>query len=392
MKLAIVSPVFPPYRSGMGTVVQENAQMAAEAGYETYVFTPWYRVVRAALRNEKRDGITIHRLFPLFSFGNAAVLPQLFWKLRRVDCIHLHYPALGMEIPVLFWSLLGKKVLTTYHMDLVGKSVVMRAIFRLYSAIFLPLVMRCSSIVFVTSYDYAATSPLIGSFFKKYRAHFIELPCSVDTERFFPHVSGQPGDLEPYILFVGALDAAHYSKGVLVLLEALSLVCRDPSSLDYARDDRNALRMTDCKLVIIGDGDMRKSYEDRAQALGIAGRTHFAGSVGHDELPCWYAGAQCLVLPSTDATEAFGVVIIEAAASGVPAIASNLRGVRSVIKDGVTGFLVEPKSAHALHEKIRWMIDNPNEARAMGAAARTRVKERYAYDAVARTYIQQLFI
>lgn len=373
MKLAIVSPVFPPYRSGMGTVVQENARMAAEVGYEAHVFTPRYRVVHTAVRNEKQDGYAIHRLLPLLSFGNAALAPQLFWSLRRADCIHLHYPALGMEIPALFWSWLGKKLVVTYHMDLVGKGAVMPAIFGLYSAIFLPLVMRCSSIVFVTSYDYAATSPLIGSWFRKYKKKFSELPCSVDTERFSPRMLVSPDERQPYILFVGALDAAHYSKGVPVLLEALA-------QIDGAH------------LVIIGEGDMRKSYEDRARARGVADRAHFAGSVGHDELPRWYAGARCLVLPSTDATEAFGVVIIEAAASGIPAVASSLRGVRSVIEDGVTGFLVEPGNAHALQERIRWMIDHPDEARAMGAAARTRVKERYAYDVIARTYIRQLLI
>lgn len=381
MKLAIVSPVFPPYRSGMGTVVQENARMAAEAGYETCVLTPRYRAVHTVSYNEKRDSYTIHRLFPLFSFGNAALVPQLFLALRRADTIHFHYPALGMEIPVLFWSLLGKKVVITYHMDLVGKGVIMRAVFRLYSAIFLPLVMRCSSIIFVTSYDYAATSPLIGSWFKRYRKKFAELPCSVDTKRFFPPVLGPPMERHPSILFVGTLDAAHYSKGVSVLLEALSLVCRDPST---------SLAPMDCKFVIIGDGNMRKSYEERARALGVADHVHFAGSVGHDELPRWYAGARCLVLPSTDATEAFGVVIIEAAASGIPAIASNLRGVRSVIEDEVTGFLVEPRNAHALQEKIRWMIDHPYGARRMGATARTRSTERYAYEVVREKYIRSI--
>ena len=362
--LAIISPVFPPYRSGMGTVVRENARMGTQGGMEVHVFTPHYPNTRTVPIQEEQDGYTVHRLRPLFSYGNAAVLLQLFWRLRVVDTIHLHYPALGMELPVLFWSFFKKKLVTTYHMDLTGKGIVMRGFFRLYSAFFLPFVLARSSRVFVTSYDYAKGSPLIGSRVARYPERFIELPCSVDMSHFHPQMSDR---MTQTILFVGALDSAHYSKGVSVLLAALAHV-------------------TDAKLVIIGDGDLRLSYEQRARELGIYDRVVFTGSIPHDALVRWYAGSLCLVLPSTDATEAFGVVIIEAASCGVSVIASNLRGVRSVVEEGVTGFLVSPGDAAELAEKIQYLISHPDRAKEMGGAARKRVGERYSYDNVAETY------
>ncbi|MBI4252642.1 glycosyltransferase [Candidatus Uhrbacteria bacterium] len=374
--LTIISPVFPPYRSGQGSVAYENARMASQAGIETAVYTPWYQKLRTQTPHQERtDGFTIQRLRPFFSYGNAACLVQLFWKLRSAQTIHLHYPALGMELPVLFWSLLGKRLIVTYHMDLVGKGRCMQAFFRAYSALFLPLILSKAAVLFVTSSDYAEQSLLLRPFYKNLRKKIIELPNSVDTNIFSPMapapmIGEQP--MNDYILFVGALDAAHYSKGVAVLLEACA-------------------RLTGSyTLVLIGDGDMRALYEQQAHDRGISNHVLFIGSCAHDDLPRWYAHARCLVLPSTDSTEAFGIVIIEAGASGVPSIATRIPGVRSVVQEGETGFLVAPKNAIELAEKIQFILSHPDRARSMGHAAQRRVNERYAYDAVGRIYVRAI--
>lgn len=386
MRLALVSPVFPPYRSGQGTVARENAEMAGENEIETVVYTPRYKKLGRVLSRESMRGYQIERLSPFCQYGNAAFLPQLFWKLRSASVVHLHYPCLGMEIPVLFWRMLGKRVVVTYHMDLVGNGVFMRNFFWLYSKIFLPLVMKSAACIFVTSYDYAEHSRLIRPFAQKMREKFVELPCSVRTDIFFPTVQpAQP--LTPYILFVGALDSAHYSKGVPALLEAMRklfhVIPREAMNPD--KMSRNFLVC----LVIIGDGNLRKEYERQAESLGITDSVRFIGSVSPDELARLYTSALCLVLPSTDSTEAFGVVIIEAAASGTPTIATRLPGVRSVIEDGATGFLVEPNNADALAEKIAFFVSHPERAREMGAAARKRAEERYSYNVVKEIYINK---
>lgn len=368
--LAIISPVFPPYRSGQGTVAQENARMAAERGMQTTVFTPRYKEFTDVPSCEHTHGTQIERLRPLFSFGNAAFVPQLFLKLRTASVIHLHYPALGMELPVLFWRALGKRVVITYHMDLVGKGLFMRFFFRIYSLFFLPMMVSAASHVFVTSYDYAEHSRLLGALYRKNKQKIVELPCSVNTEKFHPDLRAE----RPYMLFVGALDSAHYSKGVPLLLEAFARV--DPSH--------------GCNLVIIGDGNLRAQYEGLSRSHGVAARVHFVGSVSHEDLVRWYTGALFLVLPSTDTTEAFGVVIIEAAASGIPALATRLPGVRSVIQDGATGLLVEPNNVLELVHAMERLLSDVDQTHAMGQAARKRALERYSYDVVGRKYINVL--
>lgn len=373
--LAEITPVLSPYRGGMGTVALENARMATDAGVQTTIFTPYYRSIRSIVfAQEKKNGCLIVRLRPFFSYGNAAFLPQLFWKLKRYSVIHLHYPAAGLELPVLFWGLCGKKILVTYHMDLVGKAGWKKWVFQLYNFLVLPCILRVADRIFVSSLDYAKNSPLFSRFVKKYDEKISELPNSVDTERFFAKFDTVNNKSEKIILFVGGLDSAHYFKGVNVLLDASALLLKNS-------------QLPVWKICIVGDGDLRASYEEYARVLGIADRVYFTGSVSHEELPEWYRKATCSVLPSIDSTEAFGVALIEANSCGTPVIATNLPGVRSVVEEGVSGFLVAINNAKELAEKISILLSDEEKAKRMGDAGRKRVEERYSYKKVSHIYL-----
>ncbi len=392
MRLAVISPVFPPYRGGTGTVALENARMAADHGIPTTVFTPYYASIRKSVpADERLFGFSIQRLKPWYAIGNAAFLPQLLWRLRSFSTIHIHYPCIGLELSVLFWRVFGKRVDMTYHMDLIGKTSIRIFLFNFYTRMTLPLLVRVADTVFVSSFDYAESSPILSRYYKKFNNKFVELPNSVDTSVYAPLNDETPSgflstgayglrreefkDARHVILFVGGLDRAHYFKGVDVLLEAAKNVIE---------------RYPKTTLVFVGDGDMRIGYEKHAQQLGIADHVYFTGSVSREDLPLWYNRATCVVLPSVDSTEAFGVVLIEAGACGKPVIATNLPGVRSVVRDGVNGYLVEPHDVGELGEKICAILEHPDHARQMGRAGLQRVQERYAYSVVAKKYIENL--
>jgi len=387
--LAEITPVFPPYRGGTGTVAQENARMAVAAGIPTTVFTPRYRAMQKEVRHlDQMSGLAVVRVRPFYAVGNAAFLPQLFWKLRNFSVIHLHYPCIGLEFPALFWRLMGKRLLVTYHMDLVGKSLVRKLLFRIYTVVTMPLIMRAADRVLVSSFDYAKNSPILSPFIKKYIQKMVELPNSVDTVRFSPSSGNgvQPysgttlkqEENEKIILFVGGLDVAHYFKGVTVLLDAGALLAEHAELPSW-------------RISICGDGDLRASYEEHARALGITDRVSFLGSVSHELLPDVYRSATCVVLPSFDSTEAFGVVLIEAGACGKPVIATNLPGVRSVVVDGKTGYLVEPHDVTALADRIVGLLHDKAGAERMGAAGLQHVRERYAYSVVAQKFVSYLY-
>ena len=101
------------------------------------------------------------------------------------------------------------------------------------------------------------------------------------------------GDGDQVALLVGALDKAHYFKGVDVFLQALS---RLPAHVHG---------------LIVGDGDLRPAYQAQAVTLGIADRVAFAGRVPGGDLADHYRFADVTVLPSTTMGEAFGLVLVE---------------------------------------------------------------------------------
>jgi glycosyltransferase involved in cell wall biosynthesis len=165
-------------------------------------------------------------------------------------------------------------------------------------------------------------------------------------------------------LFVGAQDRAHYFKGVPTLLRAMA-------------------RRADVHLMLVGDGDLHADFVQLSAELGIADRVRFLGRVETEALPAVYRAADLLVLPSETRGEAFGMVLLEAMASGRPVIASDLPGVRSIVDHGTDGFLVEPGNPAALAETLgRFEHMSRAERLALGAAGRRKVERRYAWDRI----------
>ena len=117
-----------------------------------------------------------------------------------------------------------------------------------------------------------------------------------------------------------------------------------------------------------------------AQTWGIAERVVFAGIVSEEELPFYYRRADIHVFPSTRRAEAFGLVALEAAASGIPTIASALPGVRTVVQDGSTGLLVQPEQVESLANAIKLLLTQKELRLRFGAAARNHAETNFAWD------------
>ena len=234
------------------------------------------------------------------------------------------------------------RLVATYHMDAIGTGLKRMYFNWWYRHRFKKVLAACDAIA-VTSHTYARESHLAKAGINVGQCE--EMLLRVDTEKF--NVDVISARKEPYFLFVGALDTAHYFKGISVLLRALA-------------ETRNA------KLVIVGKGNLQSAYEKEAQKLNIAGCVTFTGGVTDEELARWYAGARALVLPSTDGSEAFGMVLIEAMACGTPVIASDLHGVRAVVErvseslmNRAGGLLVPPGDEQALARTLKNAWDTP---------------------------------
>jgi glycosyltransferase involved in cell wall biosynthesis len=354
MKIAQVTCVYPPSRGGIGTSALETARVLTSAGHSVINFTLDHKTVGG-----ERNVLRL-KAFP--RIGNGGFLPQLFWRLNGYDSVYLHYPFFGAAeiiwlLKKFFWKN-RTKLIIHFHMEPEFSSPLLQAL-SLPSRLIAPDLFKEADLIICASRDYAEAN-MPPEIWSANQDKIIEIPFSVDTERFRP-AEKQP-DATRRLLFVGGLDKAHYFKGINVLLDSLGL-------LDQA--DKN------WRLEIVGGGDLQDKYASRARELGIADKVIFAGKVSDEELPKKYQDADCLILPSVNKGEAFGIVLLEAMASGLPVIASNLPGVRKVFTDGREGLLVSPGDAADLKEKIKLLMENPAKRKEMGEAARKLAMDKY---------------
>jgi len=368
MKIAEVTSTFPPYKAGMGNVAYYNAWSLTTLGHDVTVFTTKYK---NGISHADEYPFKVERLGAWFKYGNAGILPQLFYKLPKYDIIHLHYPFFGgAEIIYFLDKIKDLNLVVTYHMDVFGKGL-MSKFFEWHRNNVTPKILDRADKIIVTSYDYARNSAIKDRLAAE-PEKFVEIPIGVNHLLFKPRYRNKDiikqYDLhgKKTILFVGGLDKAHYFKGINILIQAIKKI--------KARDDY--------KVIIIGEGDLKNTYQSMVDSLGLGKKIIFAGFVPDDLLPKFYSIADMLVLPSIDKSEAFGIVSLEAMSSRVPVIASDLPGVRSVVDKQKTGLLVKPGDVDNLTNMIEYLLDNPKIAKEYGKAGREKVLAHYTWDKV----------
>jgi len=189
--------------------------------------------------------------------------------------------------------------------------------------------------------------------------HYIGVDCQTIRPR-------ELAEERPLILHVARLVEV---KGTAYLLRAFATVARQH---DQAR------------LLIIGDGPLRRRLQALAASLGVRDRVEFLGALPHAEVLAWMRKAAMLALPgirtATGREEGLGMVLLEAAATGLPIIGSRVGGIPECILDGRTGFLIPERDASALAERMSKLLENPVGRHQMGAAGRALVESRFNID------------
>jgi glycosyltransferase involved in cell wall biosynthesis len=355
MRIAHLTATFPPYWGGTGTVAFNQAAGLAARGHDVHVFTG-----TAGGADDDPRGVTVHRLKPVVSIGNAPLLPQLA-LLDGFDVVHFHHPFMfGTEAVLVGRARRNRPALvTTYHNRLIGERG--RApIFWLYEETMVRMVLRAADRVCVVSTDHAESVDHLRSLRRRHPERLVEVPNGVDVDAF------SPGDARerdrPVALFVAALDRAHHFKRLDLVIDALARA--SDSSLE---------------LLVVGGGELLEDYRQQAARAGVADRVQFAGPQPHGELPRFMRDADFLVLAS-EPPESFGVVYVEAMACGLPVIGSNIPGVRIVVRDGHNGLLVPPGDVAALARALDRMVEIGSQGRhALGAAGRDDAEQIYAW-------------
>ncbi|MFC1943361.1 glycosyltransferase family 4 protein [Chloroflexota bacterium] len=213
------------------------------------------------------------------------------------------------------------------------------------------------------------------------------LPVSIDTSRFNPDEN--VGDIRQRygfegkfaILFVGRICA---DKGVEYLVKAANIVV-------------NELGNRDVRFLLVGPVEQFGSMEETAspyfskvlsliEHFGLQGSIRLTGPVPFDDLRKLYAACDIFVLPSL--AEAAPTSPLEAMASGKPVIGTKVGGIPMEVEDGQSGLLVDPADERQLAERIRYLINNPEEAKKMGAYGRKIVEERFDSAKTAKRLLQ----
>jgi glycosyltransferase involved in cell wall biosynthesis len=328
-----------PVLGGIENHIRVLAEAQAAAGHQVTVLVcdPGHRT-----RVETLNGVRIikaGRLATAASMPLSLSQPIVLARLRP-DVVHVQSPyPLGEAANWLLGR--ARATVVSYQSDVVRQ----KRLLWFYGPI-LRRVLRASDAIIASTPRYIETSPWLWPV----REKCVVVPLGVDAAHFAPPTT--PPTIPLPLLFVGRL---RYYKGLDTLLRAL-------------------LALPGVPLLIVGDGPMREELERLADKLSLRDRVTFAGEIPDEDLPGCYRAASLFVLPANARAEAFGTVLLEAMASGLPCITTEIEtGTSWIVQDGVTGLVVPPRDPHALAEAIRSLLYDQQRRARMGQAARARV-------------------
>jgi phosphatidylinositol alpha-mannosyltransferase len=370
MRIAIVTEFAYPILGGVPEHVHNLAKELAARGHDMTVVTSMapfgmkrraraidaenlsvhgYRTVRIAVSMP----IVSNRSIARVSVGPGQK-PRLARALEGMDVVH----AQGLAVPTLcLWSLRVSRApvnVGTFHTYFEGGHWG----YKYFFAYVRSTMARTDRLIAVSDACVTAVRPYFPE------ATFEVIPNGVDTELYRPLGPDEerpPGP--PRILFVGRFDPRNGLDTLLVAARILT---------DEGRD---------FTVQVVGDGPMRHVYHRQAKSLGVWDRVQWLGLLDK-ERPRLYREATVFASPCVLAS--FGVVLLEAMASGTPIVCADNVGFRQVIRDGAPGRFVPPSDPAALAAGIAEQLDDAQLRREWGERGRRVAVERYSWPEVAR--------
>lgn len=364
MKILHLGKFYTPFRGGMETVLQNLMEGLLDEGLEVRALVSAHDGPQCREDIQGPDSgrtgrlLRAERIATLFSQPINPSLPVL---LRREiahfqpHLVHLHLPnPLALFVWEALAPLLGPDrpgLVLWHHADITRQKVGAS----LLSAWEGGAYRRCRGVC-VSSGALAEGSRHRAAWSR----HVAVIPFGIRPEPWTGISPGLDGDF----LFVGRLVPY---KGLEVLLEAVAHCGPEVT------------------LTVVGEGPLGPWLGDRLARSDVRGRVRLVGACGRDELVKLMEHASALVLPSLDTSETFGLVQLEAMASGLPVVASDLpTGVREVGVPGRTCLLVPPGDVPSLAGALECLARDADLRRAMGDRGRQRFLERYTRQTMCR--------
>ena len=363
MKIALVSPYDFAHPGGVASHISSLEQQFTRMGHVVKIIAPASR----AIKDFGDRFITIGRPYPIPSSGSVIRVPislHLAPTIKRTlareqfDIIHLHEPFMPMLCSAIVRLSSNTVNVGTFHAA-EGKPgynwgrpfstwMIRGRLHNLHGKI----------AVSKASHDYHS---------KYIPGPFEIIPNGIDLEPF----SDEVVPFEKYldgkknILFVGRLE---FRKGLNYLLNAFLLVKRE---------------RPDIRLIVVGPGTrLRRRYERWVHKNGLEKDVVFVGFVSNEDKARYYKTADIFCAPAIS-RESFGIVLLEAMASGKPVVASNIPGYASVVSDGEDGILVPPQNYNELARALKTLLDDEKLCNQMGAKGRAKSRN-FSWELVAQ--------
>lgn len=361
MKIAQVSPYDYPYAGGVQEHIRHLSEHFQAMGHQVQILA-----ASSAEEDELQGNIikVSDTIVPIPFSGSIvriSISPQVYWRIKRIlekgqfDVIHLHEPIVPL-LPLVVLRHAKTITVGTFHAYRDS-----HAAYDWGKPAIQPFIDRLDGKIVVSE----AARSTVARYFP---GEYVVIPNGVEFKRFAGGATkpiDEFDDGQPNVLFVGRLDKR---KGFKYLLEAFRFI---KAAVPKAR------------LLVVGKYDAEEVepfvwYVQHHKLKNV----HFIGYVPGDQLPRYYRTADVCCVPSTG-FESFGIVLLEAMASGTAVVASNIPGYRQVLTDGKEGRLVPPANIDELASATIGLLNDPVRRQQMGRAGRATARQ-YRWEKIAQ--------
>ena len=353
---------------GVENVVYNLSIGMAEKGHEVHVFSS------SMNRNESLETygkIFFYRYKKSFQIGRSPVSFDLLYKPLKVanlDVVHAHLGNLPAPLTGYWYAKKWKKpFIISYHGEYSGDfgDPLRRLGVVAHKVYFANKLLSKADVIIVSSPYNIEGSKIL----KKYSEKIKIIPNGINVEEFDSAYSKEkcrdilnvPQD-KKVILFVGNLI---HIKAPHILIGAMKFITE---------------KIPEAHLLVVGDGDIQKNLQEQSKQLGIEKDVTFAGAINEIKRKVlYYTAADVFVLPSF--SESFPIVLLEASASGLPMVVSNLEPLKAIVKEGYNGLFAKTGDKKDLAEKIIYLFENKEVMEKFGRNAKSNVKE-FSWDRI----------
>jgi glycosyltransferase involved in cell wall biosynthesis len=339
MKVLIVLTYYRPHTSGLTIYAERLARGLAARGHRVTVLTS--RFDRSCPIEAMEGGVRVVRAPVLFRVSKGVIMPTFGWLATRLvrehDVVSLHLPQFDAAGVAARGRLMGRPTVLTYHSDLKLPPGPFNWLVNQVVHVMNRLAGLFSDRVVAYTRDFADHSPFLRTFRRKIAV----IPPPVELPEVGPApvaAFAKTHDLDGRGPVIGMAARLAAEKGVEVLLGAL------PRVLEVYPEAR---------VLFAGQHRDVMGEEAYARRLGPSFRRHgehwtFLGLLDPRQMAAFYPNLDCVVVPSLNSTETFGLVQVEAMLCGVPSIASDLPGVRQPVLQTGMGEVVPVGDSQAL--------------------------------------------